>query len=144
MARKSKWTGRSKLRRKLSIILPKEIKKELQDTIGEAAKIIYHEAQRNTPVRDGDLKSAMKIQHRGDKLAAKVGYFEKGNKRNWKKAGWRAHFTEFGTRGSDKLPAQKAQPFLGPAYLKKRKKVERMIDRGVDKALKKVAHGNFT
>ena len=143
MARKSRWSGRSKLRRKLSIMLPKEVKVSVQRTIGQAAQIIYKEAAANVPRDTGELGESLKVRHRGDKLGATVGYFKKGNIRAWRKAGWRAHFTEFGTRGGGNVPGQPAQPFLGPSYMRKKDQVIRMIDRSVNKALRKVSRGNF-
>lgn len=142
MARRSRISGRSKLRVKLSKILPAEVKKHVQDAVGDAAKIIFADAERNIPVDSGDLKKSINIQHRGDKLGAKVGFWKKGNLRNWRRAGWRAHFVEFGTRGKGGTGAQKAQPFLGPAYLKNQHRVKKLIDNAVDKALKKVANGS--
>ena len=138
MARRSRIQGRSKLRKKLSVILPSEIKKEMQDTVKKAAEVIYQAAERNIPVDSGDLKKSLKLQHRGDKLGAKVGFWRRGNLRNWRRAGWRSHFVEFGTR------KKAARPFLGPAYLQNQHRVKNMIDHGVSRALKKVANGNFT
>lgn len=163
MARRSRISGRSKLRSKLSKILPAEVKKEVQDAIGHAAKIIFDDAERNIPVDSGDLKDSIKLQHRGDKLGAKIGFWKKGNLRNWRKAGWRAHFVEFGTRGTRNIKnknrfslsqnfgrkrvkitvkPQKAHPFLGPAYLKNQHRVKSMIDHAVDRALKRTANGS--
>ena len=151
MARKSKsWNdSRSKLRKKLSVILPKEIKKGVQDAVLKAAKIIEADAKALAPKDTGELANAIKIAHKGDKMGAKIGYFKKGNKRNWKKAGWRMHFVEFGTRGGfskggwAKVTPQKARPFLGPAYRKNHKKVVGIINSAVNRALQKVARGQF-
>lgn len=131
------------MRIKLSTILPKEIKKELQTVIRESADMVYVEAQRNVPEDKGDLKRAMKVHHKGDKLGATIGWRKKGNIRGWRRGGWRSHFAEFGTRGNGKITAQKAQPSLGPAYTKLQRRIMRNINRAVDKALKKAgSYGN--
>lgn len=164
MARKSRIRGRSKLRKRLSK-MPQSIKGPIQDAVLIAANMVYDEAQRNVPVDEGDLKKAMKIRHRGDKLGATIGYYKKGNKRNWELAGWRAHFTEFGTKGtrmvknknrfslnrnfgrkkiSQTVSPQKARPFLGPAYLKNQGRIKRTLGRAVNKGLRKASSGNFS
>lgn len=137
MAPRSRIRGRSKLRKRLSK-MPQSIKGPIQDAVLIAANMVYDEAQRNVPVDEGDLKKAMKIRHRGDKLGATIGYYKKGNIRNWRLAGWRAHFTEFGTR------EYKARPFLGPAYLKNQGRIKRTLGRAVNKGLRKASSGNFS
>lgn len=158
----SRLKGRSALRVKLSIILPKEIKKGVQEAIGDSLDIVHSDALRNVPVDEGDLAAALGKQQRGDKLGGQVGFWKKGNKRRWERAGWRSHFTEYGTRGykagarrknssggkvgttrvKKNIPARKARPFLGPAFTKNRRWIERRINRAVDKALKRAgSHG---
>ena len=127
--------GRSKLRKKLSR-LPDDMKKELQDVIAEEADGIYQEAQNNIPVDRGDLKEVMRVYQKGDKLSARIGFWKKGNLRKWRKAGWRAHFVEFGTR------LQKAKPFLGPIFRRRAPRIMKRIDKAVDDTLRKATSGN--
>tara|TARA_R110000787_G_scaffold285016_2_gene399578 strand:- start:6761 stop:7204 length:444 start_codon:yes stop_codon:yes gene_type:complete len=146
MARKSSIRGRSNLRRKLQQILPKEIKKSLNDKIEHAGMLIYNEAKRNAPVDEGDLRDGIHIKKTN--LAVKLGYWKKGNTRKYKKVGWRANFTEYGTRGGKSkngvvLKPRKAIPFLSTAYRSKKEQAARVINKAVDSALKKVANGKF-
>ena len=147
MADKYRTKGRSQLRTRLQKTLPKEIEKALSAKIKHAGMVVYNEAKRNVPVDEGDLRDSIHIK--GSKLAVKVGFWKKGNTRKWKKAGWRSHLTEFGTRGGkDKngreIPAQKARPFLGPAFVRNKEKIERIVTRAVNVALKRTSRGNFS
>ena len=131
------FIGQKGLNRKLRKMGPKitEVMKPRMIAIGEEAKF---EIQKNLQghVDSGDLMQAvhMRVDSRG--LSVRVGYWQKGNKKNWKKAGWRAHFIEFGTH---KFPAF---PFIRPAFNKIRRDVAKDVDKDVDKALKAVARGN--
>jgi len=148
--------GTSKLRRKLGK-MPKEIQIEVQKGLKDGANIVFKEAQRRVPKKTGVLAQAMKIKRRTRGLSYWVGYYKKGNKRMWKKAGWRAHFTEFGTRGYEAgekrssrsskttarikryIPARPARPFMGPALVASKDRIITVIDRHVDIALKRAA-----
>jgi HK97 gp10 family phage protein len=137
MARKSSINGVSQLRRKLGR-MPKSIIDDVRLAIANAGSLVYNDAESNVPVDEGDLRDAMKMQIRGDELSVKIGFWKKGNIKNWRKAGWRSHFAEFGTK------EVKARPFLGPAYNKYHKRIKYNIDRAVNKALKSVSSGNFS
>jgi len=128
----SSITGVNKLRRKLSR-MPKEIQKEVENGLRDGANIIFREAQITVRRRFDDLAEAMKIKRGSRGLSFKIGYWKKGNIRNWRKAGWRAKFIEFGTR------AVRAFPFMGRAYFKNEKRIISRINRGVDRALKRAA-----
>lgn len=132
MARK-RVLGTQSLRRKIKR-MPDDIKAGVQDAIKDSADVVYSDALSRAPVDEGDLAAALHRKLSGDKLAARIGYWRKGNIRRWKRAGWRAHFTEFGTKD------QPAQPFLGPAFRKNKTWIINRIERAVDLALKRAAN----
>lgn len=152
----SRVSGRSKLRKALSR-MPKEITASVREAVKDSTQAIYWDAQKRVPRDEGDLGAALALRIRGDKLGGAVGYWKKGNKRRWKQAGWRAHFTEFGTKGykpGDKryaknskttakiykvIPARKAQPYLGPAFKVNRKFITRRMTKAVNHALDRAA-----
>ena len=118
--------------------MPQEIKGPVQDAIGDGLEVLYRETYRNVARDEGDLADTLKKQQRGDKLGGRIGWWRKGNLRNWKKAGWRSHFVEFGTR------ERKAQPALGPAYLKWQSWIKRRVNKAVNKGLRKGSSGKFS
>tara|TARA_R110002072_G_scaffold100778_3_gene222008 strand:- start:972 stop:1397 length:426 start_codon:yes stop_codon:yes gene_type:complete len=137
--------------------MPKEITVSVRKGVEDSAQAIYMDAQALVPRDEGDLGAAMGIRIRGDRLGASVGYWEKGNKKRWLLAGWRAHFTEFGTKGykagdtrkakgskttakiTKDIPARPARPFLGPALKKNIKFITRRLGKAVDEALSRGA-----
>tara|TARA_R110002096_G_scaffold93211_5_gene210332 strand:- start:5197 stop:5622 length:426 start_codon:yes stop_codon:yes gene_type:complete len=137
--------------------MPKEITAGVREAVKDSSQAIYIDAQAGVSRDSGDLGAALSVRIRGDKLGAAVGYWKKGNKRKWALAGWRAHFTEFGTRGyaagdtrrsknskttskiKRKIPARKARPFLGPAFKVNRKFIKRRMTKAVNHALDRAA-----
>lgn len=157
MASRSRILGAGSLRRKIKR-MPEEVKGGVQEAISDSADVIYADALAKVPVDEGDLAAALKKKLSSDKLGGRVGYWKKGNKRNWDKAGWRAKFIEFGTRGyragttrrtanskttkkiRRNVPARPARPFLGPAYRSNESWVINRIKSAVSKALAKASN----
>lgn len=129
MARRIK--GISRLRKKLSR-MPKEVQKDVEVALRDGANLVFRDAQAKVRRRFDDLADAMKIKRGTRGLSFRIGYWKKGNIRNWRKAGWRAKFIEFGTR------TIRAFPFMGQAYFKNELKIISRIERGVRRALKRV------
>ena len=123
--------GVSKLRRKLSR-MPKEVQKDVEAALRDGANLVFRDAQANVRRRFDDLAETMKIKRGSRGLSFRIGYWKKGNIRNWRKAGWRAKFIEFGTR------TVRAFPFMGRAYFKNELRIISRIERGVSRALKRV------
>lgn len=132
MARK-RVLGVNSLRRQLKR-LPDHIKRPVQDSIYYGAQTIYADAFAEVPVDTGNLKYALHMRLSGDKLAAVIGYWKRGNIRKWRKAGFRAHFTEFGTVN------QPAQSFLGPAAFRNFPRVTQQIVDAVNRALNRASN----
>lgn len=141
------WSGVSRLRRKLRR-MPDEVQAEVKRAMQDATNVVERQTRPEIPVDDGDLAHSYRAQISRDGLSARLGYWEKGNLRNWRRAGWRAHFTIFGTkggqieRGGDKapilLPPQPANNFIGRGWAKSRERVLNLLDSGVKAALKRV------
>ena len=129
---RSRLLGASSLRRKLKR-MPEEIKKPVQKTLERGANRVFQDAIINIPERTGALAAALHKQRSSDGLSWRVGYWRKGNIRKYRRAGFRAHFTEFGTRTST------AQPFLGPAFRSNEDWVNRQIRAAVNRALRKAS-----
>lgn len=134
MARRSRVLGAQSLRRKLKR-MPDHIKRPVQDAIYYGAETIYADAYAEAPVGPtGNLKESLHKRISGDKLSAVIGYWKKGNIRKWRKAGWRAHFIEFGT------VQHPSQPFLGPAALRNFPRVVQSIKSAVNRALDRASN----
>lgn len=128
----SRLIGANKLRIKLSR-MPKEVQREVEAGLRDGANLVFRDAQATVRRQFDDLADAMKLKRGSRGLSFRIGYWKKGNIRNWRKAGWRAKFIEFGTR------SVRAFPFMGRAYIKNEKAIISRINRGVDRALKRVA-----
>lgn len=126
--------GASSLRRKLKR-MPDHINRGVKNAVKDSADAIFYEAQPRIPRDRGYLAEALGKKISSDGLGARVGYWKPGNLRKWRKGGWRAHFTEFGTRD------QPAQPFLGPAFNASKGWIRRRINRAVNKALRRASSG---
>ena len=131
MARAVKITGARSLRRVLRRA-PDEVATELRGAIKAGADDVQADMLKRVPRRTGALASVIKIKASRDGLSAKVGPGAKG-KRDMKKAGRRAHFTEFGTKH------HAAQPFVGPALKQNRPGISQAISSAVGKALAKLS-----
>lgn len=102
--------------RRLMQRLPDSITDSITAEIHRSAILVAAEATARVPVDTGALRDSIGI--RTTKTSAEVGFDPKRFRRKWKKAGWRAKFTELGTKGSParNIPAQPARPFLRPAF----------------------------
>lgn len=129
----SSLRGVGKLRRKLSR-MPKEVQFEVEKGLRDGANIVYRSAQQKVPRRFGFLAEAMHLKRGSRGLSFSIGFWKKGNIRNWKKAGWRAGFIEYGTRDI------RRDPFMTPAYFENEQRIIHRIKRGVQRALKKAAN----
>ena len=132
--RKSGMTGVNSLNRKLRRMGP-AVKKGLVPALQKVADAVYADALKRIPVREGDLAAALKKQVMSNGTNARVGYWKKGNKKNWELGGWRAHFIEFGTLNAPAIP------FMRPAFRENIAFAKKTIDIATDKVLKKVARG---
>jgi len=126
---RSRMTGANRLRRKLQR-LPDHIQKPVKTTLERGANVMYADTLKNVPVDEGDLAKSLHKAKRSSGMKWIVGWWKKGNARNWKLAGWRAHFSEFGT---EKSPAQ---PMLGPAFRNNQRWISGQIKAAVNRALR--------
>lgn len=117
--------------RKMGPAVQETVKPALQKVVDA----VYADTLKRLPVREGDLAASLKKQVKPNGLSARVGWWQKGNKKNWELAGWRAHFMEFGTLHASPSPS------LRPGYRENIDFAKKTIDKGVDKALRKVARG---
>lgn len=126
--------GGQKLRNKLRRF-PEELTKEISEEIWTGAQKVLADAIAAVPVDTGDLRDAITAKQSNDKLGAKVGYSPKrsGFRKAWKRAGWRFHFVEFGTK---KKPAR---PFLRPAFKKHNNEIALNVNAAVQRTLHKAA-----
>jgi len=132
--KKSGMTGVNRLNKKLRRMGP-AVKEGLAPALQMVADAVHADALKRIPVREGDLAAAMKKQVMSNGTNARVGYWQKGNKKNWELGGWRAHFIEFGTLNAPK------NPFLVPAFRENIAFAKKTIEKATDKVLKKVARG---
>lgn len=132
--KKPGMTGINRLNKKLRR-MGTEVKKSLAPALQIVADAVYADALKRIPVREGDLARALKKEVKSNATNGRVGYWQKGNKKNWELAGWRAHFIEFGQRNAP------AVPFIRPAFKENIQFAKKTIDKAVDKVLKKVARG---
>jgi len=137
---RSRISGVNRLRRKLRR-LPDTIQTEVVRAVQDGGNRLEREVIAETPVDEGELRDTLKKQFGRDKLSVRVGWWEKGNLRNWRKAGWRAQFTLFGTKGSAKhnIPAQPANHFLHRAFKRVRSQIRGRINQAIDTALEKAS-----
>lgn len=137
--RRSRVTGGSKLRRKLQRMEKQdsEVTRGLKKAIERSAAVVYADTLANVPVDEGDLAASLHKAKRSSGFAWWVGWWKKGNLKNYRRAGWRAKFTEFGTKGSGNIPPQPARPSLGPAYRRSEKWIVGHIKAAVNRALRK-------
>lgn len=70
----------------------------LEDGADQVERAIKSEIIAQGAVDEGDLFDSVGKRKGSNGFRWKIGFFQKGNRRKWRKAGWRAHFVEFGTR----------------------------------------------
>jgi len=107
---------------------PKEVGDNLREAIAEGAEALHRDMLANVPRDSGDLAASIGKKVSRDGFSARVGPGAKG-KRAMRKAGWRAHFAEFGTK------YQAAQPFVEPAMKRNEPEIRGEIADGVRDAL---------
>jgi len=78
--------GQANLRRTLSK-MPKNIQSIVADALKKSAEDIFRDAQSLVPKDHGLLAESMHIKRGSRGLSYQIGYWKKGNKRKWKKAG---------------------------------------------------------
>ena len=148
MARRSSFRGVSRLRRKLRRC-PDETTEEVRHGVAETVQELNFEALRRVPVDEGDLAQALHMRVARDGLTGEVGYTKK-QKRKWDLAGWRAHFTEFGTFGGvvqsgprkgARIPQQQGVGFLTKASATVLPRAALRIKSAMDRAIKQLARG---
>ena len=128
--------GVSRLRKKLRK-MPDEIVADVRLAIADSAEIVKLEQLRRVPVAEGDLARSIEVKLGGDKLSAEIGPGAR-TKRARDDAGWRSHFTEFGTRPHGGHPGTRPQPFIFPGFEAAKPQIRKIIDTAVDKALRDV------
>lgn len=154
MARRSGVELDPKLRRLLQRLEP-ELQGPIKEVIAESGEMVAHEAARRVPIRTGALARSIGVRVGSGGWSSTVGFSEKYFKREWKKAGWRAKFIEYGTKGytagekrasghgktTKAVPARPARPFLRPAFLALRDQLLERQRRIVNATLERVAGG---
>lgn len=73
------------------------VKQALEEGAGQAEDAIKYNIVAADLVDQGALLDSVAKKKLSNGLRWKIGYFEKGNIRKWRRAGWRAHFAEWGT-----------------------------------------------
>jgi HK97 gp10 family phage protein len=131
VTRTVKLTGANSLRRVLRQA-PADMRAEITGPVDASAAALLAGMLVKVPRDTGDLASVVKSKKARDGMSAHVGAGV-GGKRDQKKAGYRAHFVEFGT------VHQAAQPFVYPTAREQWPDVRRRIADGVAAALLKIA-----
>lgn len=128
MSRFIRWRGLTQLERELRK-LPDHATDEARGVIDDITEKVLADTKRDAPVsnRTGGvhLRDAAKRKVSKSGLLGRVGFSKRVvGKRLFEKAGWRAHFVLFGTRGGTvlsgpfkgaKIPPLPANDFLGRA-----------------------------
>lgn len=157
MARRAGWQNLSRLRRKLRR-MPETARAEVGDAIIDGAITIFKSIADEVPVDTGELKAALGLKfskRAGVVEGAKIGYSPKISRRKWDRAGWRAHFVLFGTKGGTitrvirrgdrrvkqrlRMPPKPANNFIARGANRVKDRVIARVDGAVIEALKKVA-----
>ena len=157
------WTVKEDVRtRKLLSRLPDDCTLMLQRSIFSSGSNLYDEMVNSVPVRSGKLKQAIGLKTAKNGLTVFVGVSKSQFPRQWKLAGWRAHFTEFGTKGTSGLgagtpglggagrvravrrrhAATRAQPFILPALIHQGQDIIDTQRDAVEEALQRASDGS--
>ena len=135
----SRVQGASRLRKVLRE-LPAAMTAEIRAAVQIGAEDILRTATALVPEKSGATSRAIKIRYSRDKLAARIGTFDKEAPL--------AHLIEFGTAAGSRTsaagtpyqhPGTKAQPFLLPAYERHRANAFRLMRAAVENSLRKAA-----
>jgi HK97 gp10 family phage protein len=125
--------------RRLMQRLPAALAAPISAEIRRSAVRVMAAAVARVPVDTGDLKKSIGMRVTG--TSAEVGFDPKRFRRNWKRAGWRAKFTELGTKGSASrnIPPQPPRPFLRPAFESNRQEIIQRHRRAIAAVLSRAA-----
>lgn len=134
IGKKGGVSGFNSLNRKLRKMGP-AVKETLKPALQTVADAVYADTIKHIPIREGDLATSLKKQVMSNGTNARVGWWKKGNKKNWDLGGWRAHFIEFGTVNAARIP------MLIPGFKVNINFAKKTINNAVDKVLKRVARG---
>jgi HK97 gp10 family phage protein len=128
--------------------LPKEATDLMKRAIASSGNDLYDAMVQRVPMRTGKLREAIGQTYAKDGLVTFVGFSKEKFPKQWKLAGWRAHFTEFGTKGSSggggaskggrirrKHAATPAHPFVLPALIEKGPEIIELHKDALDQAL---------
>jgi HK97 gp10 family phage protein len=156
------WTVKEDVRtRKLLQRLPEDCTLMLKRSIFSSGSNLYDEMVNSVPVRTGKLRQAIGLKTSRDGLTVFVGVSRSQFPRQWRIAGWRAHFTEFGTKGTSgssfgtagfggagrvrrarrSHAATRAQPFIFPALIHQGQDIIDTQRDAVDEALQRASDG---
>ncbi len=142
------FKGSRRLSRKLRN-MPANIRAELREEQGAIAEEVRFEMLTQLGSGDPDMASAVEVRvsRGGTKVEVGPGARTKGARQ---RAGWRAHFKEFGTapgvrmekrgpRAGTKVnhPGTPAEPFVLPSFEAKKADVLRAMDEAIGRALRK-------
>ena len=132
--RRSGLKGVTKLRRTLRR-LPEALTASVKREMKEGAEAVGDDARSGVPVRTGALRDALLVKMSRDGFSARIGYHPSapGFKRAWKKAGWRAHFAEFGVLG------RPGAFFLSNAWETNRRGLLKNIGRAISQTVRRAA-----
>lgn len=120
--------GYTSLRRKLRAA-PENIVLPVQEELESMANVIGSQVESTVPVgKTTNLLKSFTKKPDSDGLRWKLGWWKRGNLRNWRLGGWRAKFVEWGTK------FQSAQPSLGPALRANKREYFRRVGRAMKKA----------
>jgi HK97 gp10 family phage protein len=107
------------------------LKEALADSAADVEDAIRFEIVAQGAVDEGDLLDAVSKKRLSSGFRWKIGFLRKGNLRNWRKAGWRAHFVEFGTR------TQRPRPVVQRGFKSTVRQVRRRIRTETRKAFRR-------
>jgi hypothetical protein len=131
--------------------LPDECTGQVKDAIAHSGQELFDAMVQRVPIRTGKLAASIGFRTARNGLAALVGFSKQEFPKQWKEAGFRAHFTEFGTKGSSgggvsksggrkrRHVATPARPFVLPALIEKGPTIIEEHKRAVDQALQQAS-----
>lgn len=123
--------GVGKLRRQLRR-LPDEVTQPVREAIVDSADFLEFQMLSRVPRDEGDLAGSIEKRFGRDGFSAEVGPGAR-TKTARRRAGWRAHFAEFGTQ---KMPAT---PFVFPSLEYGRHWILKRIEDAVDRVLRRAS-----
>lgn len=132
--------------------MPKDIRDDLREVLrARVGERVRFEQLARVPKDDPGLAASIEVRIHGGGLKLDIGPGAR-TKKAYQLAGWRAHFTEFGTRaglrgkkGAGKKaekyfhPGNKAQPFIFPGYEAAEEDIKREVRNAIDAALLRAA-----